>query len=323
MKFDLPPAHRVARNNYAPRTAAFAFSFLTIGTLQIERGEFTAWAFVAACATFLLYPHLAYLHARIAVLSKRAELNNLYADALLLGLWVAQIDFALWPSVGLLIAVCLNSAGHGYFKRLILSVTIFGIAAAAWGAATGYGFKPETGPLVTGLSIAGLLAYVSWVGALVFLQNKNLVRARNNLRASEEQFRFIAENMGEMVSVLDIEGRFQYTSSLHSKRFVPETVAPGASWLLHVHPDDRDYAKSFLHTILTSAANHRIQLRLAYAKGLWCFMECQGNPVLDDSGKPQSIVLVAQRLVPVLEPEAGNPATPKSMGENDWASLST
>ena len=301
MKFALPSPHRVARYNYAPRTVAFAVSFLALGVLLIERGEYRAWIFIAAAATFLLYPHLAFFHASIAVDSKRAELNNLYADAFLLGAWTAQIQFALWPSVGLLAAVCLNNASHGFPGRLLRSIAIFTAAAAAWGAVVGFEYKPESGPLVTALCIAGILAYVSWVGAVFFLQNRHLVQARNTLRASEEQFRFIAENVGEMVLVLDTQGRFQYMSSPHAKRFEPETVAPGANWLLHVHPEDRDFAASFLKMIVSSGKSQRIEVRLAFAKGLWCYMECQGNPATDSSGKTQSIVLVAQKVTPLME----------------------
>ncbi len=300
MKFVLPTAHRLARYNYAPRATSFAFSFLTFAILWIEQGRFNAWEIFSAVLTFLVYPHLAYLHSRLATDSKRAELNNLYADCLLLGVWTAQIHFPLWPSLGLLAAVCLNSAAHGYISRLFRSLAVFGIGAGAWGAVIGYDFKPDTGPLVTALCIFGILAYVSWIGALVFIQNKNLVGARNAMRTSEEQFRLIAEHVGEMVSVLDTQGRIQYMSSPHTKRFEPETVAPGANWLLLVHPDDREHAKSFLSTIVTSMASHRMQLRLAYAKGLGCFAECQGNPVLNKTGKTETIVLVSQRLVPLL-----------------------
>lgn len=303
MESALSPAHRIAQYNYAPRTAAFAFSFLTFGILWIERGRFNAWEFFSAVLTFLVYPHLAYLHTRIAIDSKRAELNNLYADSLLLGVWTAQIHFALWPSVGLLTAVCLNSASHGYVSRLFRSLAVFGAGASAWGAVIGYDFRPDTGPVVTAACIFGILAYVSWVGALVFIQNKNLVRTRNALQASEEQFRFIADNVSDMVSVLDTQGRLLYASASYAKHFEPEAVGSGADWLLLVYPDDREQAKSFLNAIATSASasSKRMQLRLVSTKGSWCFVECQGNPVRDDTGKPKMIVLVCHDLSAFLD----------------------
>jgi len=302
----LPPAHRLARLNYAPRTAAFAFSFLTFGILWIERGRFNAWEVFSAVLTFLVYPHLAYLHTRIAVDSKRAELNNLYADSLLLGVWMAQIHFALWPSVGLLTAVSLNSAGHGYVGRLFRSLAVFGAGAGAWAAVIGYDFKPETGPVVTAACIFGILAYASWVGARVFIQNKNLVRARDALQTSEDQFRFIAENVTDLVSVLDTQGRFLYASSSYTKHFEPDAVGAGANWLLLVHPEDREQAKSFLNAVAASTSSMRMQLRLVSAKGSWRFVECQGNPVREKTGKPKMTVLVSHDLSAFLDTESDN-----------------
>ena len=112
----LRPAHRSAQVNYAPRVFAFAFSLLVLQALMIERGLSAGLLFFGVLQ-FLVYPHLAYLHARIAADSRRAELRNLVADSVLLGAWAAQMHFALWPSCGLLAAVCLNNATTGGLKR--------------------------------------------------------------------------------------------------------------------------------------------------------------------------------------------------------------
>jgi hypothetical protein len=72
----LRPAHRLAQVNYAPRVFAFAFSLLVLQALMIERG-LSAWLLFFGVLQFLAYPHLAYLHARIAADSRRAELRNL------------------------------------------------------------------------------------------------------------------------------------------------------------------------------------------------------------------------------------------------------
>ena len=301
MELALPPAHRLARDNYAPRAATFALIFLTLGVLSIERSRFNTLECFLAVLTFLVYPHLAYLHTRIAIYSKRAEMNNLYVDCILLGAWTAQIHFALWPSVCMLTAVSLNSAGHGHISRLFRSLAAFGAAAAAWGAVIGYDFKPDTGPLVTAVCIFGIQAYVAWVGALVFIQNKNLVHTRNTLLTSEKQFRFIAENVGDMVALLDTQGRIFYASSSYQKHFVPDTVRPGANWLLLVHPDDREEAKSFLNAIAASAPGKRVSLRLVSATGSWRFVDCMGNPVRDDTGEQQMVVLVSHEVAAFLD----------------------
>jgi hypothetical protein len=76
----LRPAQRLAQVNYAPRVFAFAFSLLVLQALMIERG-LSAWLLFFGVLQFLVYPHLAYLHARIAADSRRAELRNLIADS--------------------------------------------------------------------------------------------------------------------------------------------------------------------------------------------------------------------------------------------------
>ena len=297
MKWTFSPAHRLARYNYAPRTAAFMLSFLVFAVLWIERGSINAWEITFATFTFLVYPHLAYLHARIAADSKRAELNNLYVDSLLLGAATAVIQFAVWPSVMLLSAICLNSAGYGYLGRLFRSLALFAAGAGILGAFSGYAIRLDVGPVVTALCIFGILGYVSWAGALSFVQNKNLVQTRDALRASAEQFRFIAEHVAELVSALDVQCRFLYASSAYAEHFGPEAVGSGADWLLLVHPDDRELARSFLNAILTSVSSKSILLRLVSAKGSSLFWECQGNPVRDKTGNAKMLVLVSRELM--------------------------
>ena len=316
MKLALPPAHRLARINYPPRTFAFAFTFLVFAVLWAERG-FEVWELFFAALSFLVYPHLAYFHACIAPDSKRAELNNLYADSILVGIWAAQVHFALWPTAAVLAAVSLNSAANGGLKRLFRGVACFAAAAAAWGAAMGVAFKPDTGPVVTGLSVFGILSYLSWIGVIVFAQNKNLLRARNAQRSSEAQFRFIAENVGDLVSVVDTGGRFLYASASHEKHFDPDSVGSGADWLLLVHPDDREQAKSFLNTIAVSGTGKRTQLRMVSAKGSWRLVECQGNPVRDNTSKPKMIVLVTRDLTAFVDPESDDRISEKLLAAAD------
>jgi len=294
MKFSLPPAHRLARINYVPRTAAFALTFLALCALFAERG-FTAWELVFAVLSFLVYPHLVYLHARTARDSKQAELNNLYLDAILMGTWVAQIHFALSPTVVILIAITLNNAANGGVRRLFWGSVCFAGAAALWGAAFGYRFDLSTGALVRGISILGIFAYVSWVGTILFVQNKVLARMHHRLKDSESQFNFVAENPGDAVSVLDRQGRILYASSSHSRHFDPSLVGTGSLWLGLVHPDDRERAREFLDTLGTTQTRQRTRLRMVPGEGSLRLVECHGNPVIDHHGNMTAIVVVTQR----------------------------
>jgi PAS domain S-box-containing protein len=293
MRNFLKPAHRLARVNYAPRAASFALTFVVICALFAERG-FVAWELAFAALCFLVYPHLAYLRTRIARNSKRAELNNLYADSVLMGVWAAQVHFALWPTVVVLCAIILNNAANGGPGRLFWGVACFAAAAAAWGAALGYPFDPGTGALVRALSVLGILTYVSWVGTILYVQNKVLVRMHHNLRDSERQFHFVSETPGDMVSILDPQGRFLHASSSHAKYFVRTVTDSGSSWLEIVHPEDRNRAAAFLQRLVRTRTRQSVQLRMNPGEGPPRLVDCHGSPINDHAGTTTAVVMITQ-----------------------------
>lgn len=302
MLFPLFPAHRIARVNYAPRALAFAYIFVLIVLLNAERGG-SPWVIVFGVLQFVVYPHLAYLHARIAHDSKRAEMNNLLADALLLGLWTAQLHFPLWISCGLLLGPSLNNAAHGGIRRLGLGLLLFAAGALVWGVLIGAGYQPNTGPVVTVFAMVGIVGYVSWIGILVHEQTKRLVRALGALKSSEEQFRFIAEHGGDLVCVLDPDGRVQYASPSHLGYLEPGAMAPGTEWIDLVHAEDRLNARQFLTLLRSTQSSERVQLRMFPSHGNWRIVECRGNPAQDENGNTQMIVLVSHDATAYLRAE--------------------
>ena len=291
MPLELHEAHRLARINYAPRALAFGYTYVAIWALVAERGG-SAWVLFFGAMQFLVYPHLAYLHTRIAADSKRAERNNLLADSLTLGAWAAQIHFALWPTFGILAAVSLNSAASGGFRKLSGALGLFALGAIGWGAFSGYRFHPDTGPVVSVLSGIGIVGYISYIGQLLFDQNTRLLRTRNALRKSEEQFRFIAEHAGDLAVVLDPLRLIRYASASHARYFKPDSHGPGKPWLDLIHPGDRDQARRFLDLFTTASTRERVHLRLLTANGACPVMECQGNTVWDDTRNAQMVVLI-------------------------------
>jgi PAS domain S-box-containing protein len=295
MALAMAPAHRLARINYAPRALAFAYTFLVLEAIMLERG-YSGWVLGLGAAQFLVYPHVAYLHARIAPDSKRAELINLVIDAFALGVWTAQMQFALWWSCGLLAAISLNSAANGGLRRLGFAWLVFAAGAALWGAVRGFSFEPGTGPLVSGLCFAGIIVYVSWIGTIMREQNRTLMRTRGALLSSEDQFRFVAERAGDLVAVLDGRGRIRYASAAHLEHFDPALLAPGQEWVKLVHPDDRERARNFLQYLVMSRSMERMSLRLVPLHGPSLVVDCEGNPAADDSDGTGMIILVMRDI---------------------------
>ena len=291
----LPPAHRLAQINYPNRTGSFGFSFLVVLALLAERGHST-WTVLLGLLTLLVYPHLAYLHARLAVDSKRAELRNLAVDSALMGIWAAQLHFALWPVCGALVGVCLNNAVCGGVSRLLSGLIVVVGAALVWTLLWGSAFEPATGLIVTWLCFFGIIGYATSLGLGFRDQNRRLSSTRNGLRASEDQFRFIAEHAGDLVAVLTPGHHILYASSSHGKYFNPEKYSGGGNWLFLVLPEDRKDARRFLESLHTSSNSKSAQLRILPTKGSWRVVECLGNPVHGPRGELQMIVLVCRDL---------------------------
>lgn len=295
MQLRLPRAHRVARINYPTRAGSFAFSFLVVVAVLAERG-FSAGTFIFGVVTLLIYPQLAYLHARLAVASKRAEFRNLMVDSALMGVWAAQLHFALWPVCGALVGVSMNNAACGGIERFLSGLLFFAAAALLWAVMQGVPYEPSTGPVVIGLCFLGIVGYAVRLAVFFHDQNSRLVRTRNVLRTSEEQFRFIAAHAGDLVSVLTPEYRFRYASLSHEKYFESAKFADGADWLDLVHPEDRGRARAFLDLLSASAQSERAQLRMMPAGAAPRIVECEGNPVRETGGKLQMIVLLCRDL---------------------------
>ena len=303
MQLPFPRAHRLATINYPTRAVSFAFSFLIVLAVLAERA-LVAGTLALAVATLLIYPHLAYLHARIAVDSKRAEFRNLVLDSVLMGIWAAQLHFALWPVCGALVGVSMNNAVCGGIERLLAGYLYIALAALLWAMLQGAPFEPATGQLVTALCFFGIVGYVGWLAVFFHRQNSQLVRARNVLRTSEEQFRFIAEHAGDLVAVLTPQRRFRFASRSHERYFERAKFAPGADWLELIHAEDRERARAFFELLERSAHSQRAQLRMPASGAAARSVECEGNPVHDRAGKLQMVVLLCRELFVDGEPDA-------------------
>lgn len=284
---------RLVRTVYVARAYAFAFSFAVIGVLCWERGAGAGtWVFLAL--TFLLYPHLAYLNARSAREPRKAEHRNLLFDTLLLGIWAAQLGYPLWITYALLSATILNNVVNRGLKGLVPALGLFAIGAVIWGAVRGFEFLPATSPLVTALAFVGSLAYACAVGTIVHRQTRRVVRAREDLRMSEERYRLITENAGDLIAMVDAEGRWRYVSPSYVRLLPAQDALLGTDAFARVHPEDAGRARSAVRRMLETGVDVQFDVRLIGAAGEVRALECSGHPVKDAEGAWSRAVLVSR-----------------------------
>lgn len=70
-----------------------------------------------------------------------------------------------------------------------------------------------------------------------------LKRTEEALRAQEEFFHLIAENIGDFIAVLDLDGRRIYNSPSYRQFFGSPKKLRGTDSFTVIHPDDRERVK--------------------------------------------------------------------------------
>jgi len=106
---------------------------LVSAVLYEQQAGWPEWAFmVLSC---LVWPHLAYLHARLAADAHRAETRNLLLDSAIAGAWVPLMHFCLLPCVVLVMVTTfdkLSSGIHRLWLRSLPGLVGSGLALTLW-----------------------------------------------------------------------------------------------------------------------------------------------------------------------------------------------
>jgi PAS domain S-box-containing protein len=291
---------KLVRINYTARALAFAYAAVPLGLhLATLRPSTAAWVLLAL--QFLVYPHLLLLRARYSGRPARAELDNLYLDAVLLGAWAAYLGFPTWITYSLVAATTLNAAVNRGAWGMAVSIACSLAGALLWGALGGWHYGPMTGDLVTALCALGALVYTAGIGYVVYLKNRRIARTRDALRASEERYRLIAENAADLIALVDHESRWLYTSPSYKRVLDEADLAPGADAWGRAHPDDAEHARVAVLRAAASAKPREIALRMVDRDGRIRQYRCRAQAVGDGEGT--RVLLVSHDVTALRESE--------------------
>jgi signal transduction histidine kinase len=191
--------HPLVAIDYRVRILAHLILAIILAALFLERGA-SPWLWAAVLAISLLWPQVAYFSACRAGDTKRHELGNLLADAFIVGAWVAVSGFSPWPAVTFVTCLLVGLLSDAGIKFSVAALAPLAAGAATAGALTGFTFRPETGALTTGLSIAGLLLYVAAFSVVTNRQARSSVR---NVKTIEQQAQQIQVHHGAARQALE------------------------------------------------------------------------------------------------------------------------
>jgi PAS domain S-box-containing protein len=296
---------RLARTNYPVRTGAFAFAFLTIGLHMWDRGA-SPVAWVLFACQFLVYPHLMYWRAMRSARPTHAELDNLYVDSTLLGIWSAYFGFPTWITYALVGSTMLNATVNRGVQGALFSLGCSAVGAALFIATGKFTYWPLLSDLVAALCIVGVLAYTCSVGYVVYRQNRRIVRGRDQLRTSEERYRLIAENVADLVGMIDHNGRWLYASPSYSRLLDKEDLEPGVDAFRRVHPDDADRARVAVLRVAAAGKAREVPLRLVDREGRIRTYKTRIQPFAEDQQPGttrERLILVSQDVTDLRESE--------------------
>jgi len=132
------------------------------------------------------------------------------------------------------------------------------------------------------------------------LRNAALARQRrlaeDKLREGQELFRAIVENVGDLVAVLDTDGRRIYNSPSYRPLFREQDIRQGSISFSEIHPEDRERIKDLFRRTVTTGIGERAEFRFVLKDGSIRHMESDGRAIRGPDGKVSKVVVVSRDI---------------------------
>ncbi len=118
--------------------------------------------------------------------------------------------------------------------------------------------------------------------------------AEEHLRQSEEQFRLIAENVADMIAVLDLDGRRIYNSPSYRSILGDPEALKATDGFQEIHPEDRERVKQVFQETARTGIGQRLEYRFLLADGSVRTIDSKGSVIRDSDGKISRIIVVSR-----------------------------
>jgi PAS domain S-box-containing protein len=160
------------------------------------------------------------------------------------------------------------------------------------------------GQLVLILSLTGSLGYAWMICYFVFFNSRLLARTQQDLRRSETRYRLITENVGDLVALLDAEGRWVYFSPSHAQYLDEQALRVGHDSIACLAPEDRPRLAAALQEAMAHGTPFEMRLHLVAKEGGQRLLKSIGRAVAGHDGLPAHVVLVSRDISELRDQQA-------------------
>ncbi len=117
------------------------------------------------------------------------------------------------------------------------------------------------------------------------------------LRTSERNYRLIAENMTDLIGLMDIKGEILYASPSHETILGYESARfLGKSALELIHPEDIPALYEKCEQMVEAFSPFQLEFRYRHRNGNWVLIETYGTPIKEENGDIRQFVFVGRDI---------------------------
>jgi diguanylate cyclase (GGDEF)-like protein/PAS domain S-box-containing protein len=117
------------------------------------------------------------------------------------------------------------------------------------------------------------------------------------LQENKEKYKLVTENMSDLVSLLNIEGVFEYVSPSYEKILgYPSHVLQGKSAFELIHPNDFDQIMNLFNEFIKTKKAVTARFRYRHSNDYYIITESHTVPLFDEKGNLQHILVTSKDI---------------------------
>ncbi|MEQ1867242.1 MAG: diguanylate cyclase, partial [Micropepsaceae bacterium] len=126
--------------------------------------------------------------------------------------------------------------------------------------------------------------------------NRERKLADGKLHEGQELFRAIVENVGDLVAVLDTQGRRIYNNPSYRALFVDDDIRKGSSSFEEIFPEDRKRIEEVFRRTVATGIGERAEFRFVLKDGSIRHMQSDGQAIRGADGDVSKVVVVSRDI---------------------------